>query len=216
MTKISALLCGLFLFIYSGCSSGQLLTHEKGNDSVFAECANSIKGRAISVEEKNGNSWKVNDAILSSDTLKFFDTERGTQERKTIPLAAIKDFEYQSLSTSDSTRSIALSLKNGDNLMLHGVRFSPEGLTGIYRNPIALPVRSLSFIRYKEHTYATLEGVLAGTVIGAVSIILAHPSIKGKDDNAKFFGSPFPLFSGALIGGVTGWFVGHTVTYRVP
>jgi hypothetical protein len=216
MTKLFLLFLAFSLFIYSGCSTEHVLTHEKSADSTYSEFARSLKNHSVQVQGKNGKSWEVSDAVVRSDTLQFEDEASGTLDAITIPLAKIKDLSYLNLSTNDSCRIVAVTVKDGGHFVLYGTKFTPQNLSGVYRKPVLLPMQSLSFIRYKEHTYASIEGAIGGAAVGFLSIILAHPSIKGKDDNAKFFGSPFPIFGGVLIGGVTGWIVGHTVTYRIP
>jgi hypothetical protein len=125
-----------------------------------------------------------------------------------------KDKFYQSFNKSVGQRDIDITLTDNSKRTIFGGGTLKQDtlytLTGVF------PVESIKKINYSAKDGSELIGILSGFLIGRIAAALAIESIKKKGDWGEDYEIVYFVFMvpAAIIGGVTGYFIGWNTTYQ--
>ena|SRR5665647_1634442 len=125
-----------------------------------------------------------------------------------------KDKFYQSFNKSVEQRDIDITLTDNSQRTIFGGGTLKQDtlytLTGVF------PVGTIKKINYRTKDGSELVGILSGMLIGGIASAIAIESIKKYGEWKKDFEIVYLVFMvpSAIIGGVTGYFIGWSITYQ--
>jgi len=140
----------------------------------------------------------------------------GCSSTYTIKDFSSKDKFYQSFNTSVGYKDINITLNNDSQVTIFGGGTLKHDT--LYTLTDVFPVETIKNINYrtKGGDGSVLDGILSGVIIGGIAALLTYKSIQRKGDNEGPYGFyDFVLIgTGALFGGVTGYYIGWKTTYQ--
>ena len=140
----------------------------------------------------------------------------GCSSNYTIKDFPSKDKFYQSFNTSVGYKDIDITLTDNSQVTKFGGGILKQDT--LYTLTDAFPVETIKNINYgtKGGGGSVLVGILSGAIIGGIVALLTYKSIQRLGDNEGPYGFyDFVIIgTGALFGGVTGYYIGWNTTYQ--
>jgi hypothetical protein len=139
----------------------------------------------------------------------------GCSSNYTIKDFPSKDKFYQSFNTSVGYKDIDITLTDNSQVTKFGGGILKQDT--LYTLTDAFPVETIKNINYrtKGGGGSVLVGILSGVIIGGIVALLTYKSIQrlGDNEGPDGFYDFVVIGTGALFGGITGYYFGWETTY---
>lgn len=140
----------------------------------------------------------------------------GCSSNYTIKDFPSKDKFYQSFNTSVGYKDIDITLTNNSQVTKFGGGILKQDT--LYTLNDVFPLETIKNINYrtKGGGGSVLVGIMSGVIIGGIVALLTYKSIQRLGDNEGPYGfyDFVVIGTGALFGGITGYYIGWKTTYQ--
>ena len=140
----------------------------------------------------------------------------GCSSSYTIKDFPSKDKFYQSFNKSVGQRDIDITLTNDSQVSKFGGGILKHDT--LFTITESFPIESVKNINFrtKGGGGSELVGILSGVIVGGIVALLTYKSIQRRGDNEGPYGffDFIIIASGAVAGGVTGYYIGWKTSYQ--